>query len=219
MGIIKSREGEYDKRMMRRFFLTMICACISLVGICSLASDKSTVQGEAQISTKSDEMVLFDFDSDSSVSGWRTVNDTVMGGVSSSRMEKSADGKAIFTGNVSLKNNGGFASVRSPRMNQSLSGYEGISIRVKGDGKIYKCGLRADESLNRIFHQATFDTKIGVWQIVKIPFKEFVPTFHGRRLSEENRMRPENMRSVSFLIADKQEGHFRLEIDWIKAYR
>lgn len=31
--------------------------------------------------------------------------------------------------------------------------------------------------------------------------------------------RSENIKSVSFLISDKQEGPFRLEIDWVKAYR
>lgn len=44
---------------------------------------------------------------------WRIVNDGVMGGLSSSRVSVNDD-KIIFSGNVSLENNGGFASLRSP---------------------------------------------------------------------------------------------------------
>jgi monofunctional biosynthetic peptidoglycan transglycosylase len=167
----------------------------------------------------SNEVVLFNFDDNTAVSAWIVVNDTVMGGVSSSRMETSEDGTAVFVGNVSLKNRGGFASVRGPRIIQSLGKFEGISIRVKGDGKRYNCGLRTDDSFDGVFHRAPFETKSGEWQLVKIPFTDFVPTYHGRRLPEDKRMKPEDIGSVSFLIADKQKGLFRLEIDWIKAYR
>ncbi len=175
--------------------------------------------GEKQTSQKRHEVVLFNFDSDNDVSTWRIVNDTVMGGVSSSSIERLANGGAVFTGNVSMENNGGFASARSPQMQQSLGDYEGIAIRVKGDGKRYKIGLRTDDAFDGIIHQAAFDTKVGEWQLVKIPFMKFVPTYHGRRLSEDNRMRRENIRSVNFLISDGQKGTFRLEIDWIKAIR
>ncbi len=44
---------------------------------------------------------------------WRIVNDGVMGGLSSSKATIKDD-KIIFSGNVSLENNGGFASLRSP---------------------------------------------------------------------------------------------------------
>jgi hypothetical protein len=62
-------------------------------------------------------------------------------------------------------------------------------------------------------------TRIGEWQQQNIPFTDFVPTYHGERLSEEKRMKRENIKSVSFQISDNQAGPFRLEIDWIKAYR
>jgi NADH dehydrogenase [ubiquinone] 1 alpha subcomplex assembly factor 1 len=205
--------------MIRIFLLTLVCTNLCLTQAVSLADDNSTASGGMQISQMTNEVVLFNFDDNTVLSTWRVVNDTVMGGVSSSRMETSEDGKALFTGNVSLKNRGGFASVRGPRIKQSLGKFEGIAIRVKGDGKRYKCGLRTDDAFDAIFHQAPFETKIGEWQLVKIPFTDFVPTYHGRRLSDDKRMKRQDIRSVSFLIADKQKGSFRLEIDWIKAYR
>jgi monofunctional biosynthetic peptidoglycan transglycosylase len=200
------------------YLITAVCMCLLFTGTSSFANEKSTI-GEQQTSLEFNGVVIFDFDSDNDISTWRIVNDTVMGGVSSSALEGLANGGAVFTGNVSLENNGGFASIRSPRMQKPPGDHEGIAIHVKGDGKRYKIGLRTDDAFDGIFHQAPFDTLIGKWQLVKIPFKDFVPTYRGRRLSEDNRMAQEKIRSVGVLISDRQQGYFRLEIDWIGAYR
>jgi monofunctional biosynthetic peptidoglycan transglycosylase len=47
----------------------------------------------------------------------------------------------------------------------------------------------------------------------------FLATFWGRLLSSEPPLDPARVRSVGFLIADKQDGLFRLEIAWVKAVR
>ena len=43
---------------------------------------------------------------------WRIVNDGVMGGISKSNIYLNEVSNIIFAGNVSLENNGGFASIR-----------------------------------------------------------------------------------------------------------
>ena len=43
---------------------------------------------------------------------WRIVNDDVMGGISTSELYLNDDKNLIFNGNLSLENNGGFASSR-----------------------------------------------------------------------------------------------------------
>jgi len=197
--------------------------CIS-VGIailwgCYAPTENSAADKNKAPADGKGETVLFDFNSGSDISEWKSVNDTVMGGVSSGRMEKFETGKASFTGTVSLENNGGFASVRGPNLYRGVGEFEGLVVRLKGDGKKYKVGLRTDELFDGVFHQAGFSTRKGEWQEVKIPFTEFVPTFRGRRLSDDQRLKPVKIRSVSFLISDKQQGPFRLEIDWVKAYR
>ena len=175
--------------------------------------------GEKNMMPLTDEMILFDFSINDTVAAWRSVNDTVMGGISSSRIERSAEGEAVFSGTVSLENNGGFASVQGPEIQHFLGEFSGIALRVKGDGKRYKCALRTDDLFDGVSHQAAFETKAGEWQVVRIPFTDFIPTYHGRRLSEDKRLKRERIRKLGFLISDKQEGTFRLVIDWIKAYR
>lgn len=56
---------------------------------------------------------ILDFTRPDAARGFRVINDGVMGGVSSSRLDFAADGM-LFTGTVSMENNGGFASFRGP---------------------------------------------------------------------------------------------------------
>lgn len=199
--------------------LTTLLFTAFFSGVNRAAANEPLLRKGEKMMPATEETVLFDFVSDDAVSAWNVINDTVMGGISSSRMERSENGKAVFTGEVSLEKNGGFASVRGPRIEQSLAGFEGIAVRVQGDGKRYKCSLRTDKLFDGVSHQADFETKKGEWQIVKIPFTDFSPTYHGRRLPDNKRMKREHIRKLGFLISDRQKGPFRLEIDWIKAYR
>ena len=63
-----------------------------------------------------------DFGSTSGGNDWRIVNDDVMGGRSTSQAYL-AENSMLFKGVVSLENNGGFASVRSPIETLDLSKY------------------------------------------------------------------------------------------------
>lgn len=63
-------------------------------------------------------------------------------------------GKAVpvFKGLVSTNNSGGFASVRCRNFEPILdaSAYQGLQIRLKGDGQRYKCIIRADTNWDGI---------------------------------------------------------------------
>ena len=161
---------------------------------------------------------IFDFAGAKGADGWQTINDTVMGGVSRSQMETTARGTAVFSGNVSLENYGGFASVRSPSGEYDLSSFEGLEVRVKGDGKTYKLGLRDDAALDGVIYQAAFRTQTDVWEQIRIPFSEFVPTYHGRMLESEPPIDKSQVKTLSLMISDKQEGPFALEIAWIRCF-
>ena len=93
---------------------------------------------------------------------WPNIDDPVMGGRSRSRMSLE-DGVAVFAGAVSLENNGGFASVRSRPAEHPLAGFEGVALRVRGDGKTYKMRLRATETFDGVSYQASFATQPGRW--------------------------------------------------------
>ncbi len=149
---------------------------------------------------------------------WSSVDDVVMGGVSDSLMQVSEDGAGIFTGHLSLENNGGFASVRAPLPENDFTGYEGIVLRVKGDGKHYSFRIRTDMYFDGVLYRRDFDTEDGVWMDVKLPFSEFQPSFRGRTVPDAPPLDPSGIFQIGFLISQKQEGEFRLEVKQIEGY-
>jgi len=184
-------------------------------------SSQPTKQMKHPNSTKLNQIktrTLFHFQKKTQQGIWNIVNDGVMGGLSKSDMAISAQKTAIFKGFVSLENYGGFASVRSVPQVMGLQNFEGIILRVKGDGKIYKLNIRADRRYDGVVYQKRFQTT-GSWQEIKIPFSQLWPGWRGRRLSRMGPLTPSKIQSLGFLIADKQAGAFRLEIGWIKAYK
>lgn len=163
------------------------------------------------------ETILFNFQTVTNSTAWQVVNDDVMGGVSTSRFQVLTNGGAVFSGVVSLENNGGFASVRSSPVRQNLNGTDAFVLRVRGDGRRYKFTVRTESSFNAPNYQAEFTTKRGEWEEHRLAFKEFVPTFRGRVLTDLPPLKPAKVASVGFLISDQQEGQFKLEVAWIKA--
>jgi hypothetical protein len=162
------------------------------------------------------DKVLFDFQAATGPVAWQVVNDDVMGGVSTSRFQILANGGAVFSGMVSLENNGGFASVRSASMKHDLSGFNAFVLHVRGDGRRYKFTVRTESGFDTPLYQCAFTTKRGEWEEHRLAFKDFVPTFRGRVLEDVPPLNPAKVASVGFLIADKQDGAFRLEISRVK---
>lgn len=97
---------------------------------------------------------------------WASVNDRVMGGVSTSQATATAEGMA-FGGVVSLDNNGGFASIRALPCEYGLDGVIALVSRVRGDGKAYKFGMRTDEAYDGVQYQMRFATQAGEWRDIR----------------------------------------------------
>ncbi len=165
------------------------------------------------------ETVLFDFKNATQLEPWRIVNDGVMGGLSQSRLTNSGKQTAIFEGTVSLKNNGGFTSTRTLPKNYHLKGYAGIQLRVKGDGKNYQFRLRGGDRFDGASYRHQFSTEADNWTLINIPFHKFIPVFRGRILQNVEPITPGEIQQIGFLIANKRAEEFKLEIDWIKAYK
>ena len=168
------------------------------------------------MNTHAADKIIFDFQTVTNPAAWQVVNDDVMGGVSTSSWGLT-NGAAVFQGEVSLANYGGFASVRSLPATLELAGGDTLIIRVRGDGRRYKFTARMDRSFDSAIYQTVFTTKKDAWEEHRLPLKEFVPSFRGRVLAGEPPLDPARVVSVGFLIADRQAGPFRLEVAWIKA--
>ena len=167
----------------------------------------------------SGEIILFDFGTLENMDDWLIVNDGVMGGLSKSKFILSDSNTAIFSGNVTLENNGGFASARTKAMQFQLDGFKGILIRVKGDGKKYQFRIRTNDRFDGVSYGYQFETNINQWQTISIPFNKCLPVFRGRILRDVEPISPKDIQQLGILISDKQTGEFQLEIQWIKSYQ
>lgn len=163
---------------------------------------------------------LFDFTTEAEVRSWFTVNDDVMGGISRARLVPAGPGVARFEGTLSLDNNGGFATIRSRARDLDLDGANALRLRIKGDGRTYWfSALTTDRRSEIRTWQKKFATEAGVWQEITIPIDDLVLTVMGRRLPTAPRLAPNDIRSLAFGIADKDESPFALEIDRIEVIR
>ena len=159
---------------------------------------------------------LFDFSRPTDAALFESINDGVMGGVSSSRLVYEG-GFIHFRGTLSLAQGGGFASVRTKIKEVDLSRFEGLSLRFRGDGKVYQLRLQTDAA--DAFYAAEFEA-LPEWQTLHMPFHSFLPVYRGQ--PAENAPEINLARIVSFGLmisgAQAEAGAFGLELASLAAY-
>ena len=155
---------------------------------------------------------LVQFNCAGGLDGWHVENDVVMGGRSQSQLAIDESGNAVFTGAVSLENDGGFASMQCDFDSLDVAGYRALHLGLKGDGKRYQLRLDAEKNA-RHSYAADFQTS-GDWQEIVVPFADLVPIRHGDRL-DLPRYPGQTLARVQLLIGNAQAESFRLEIDRI----
>ena len=92
-------------------------------------------------------------------------------------------------------------------------------VRVRGDGRRYKLSVKTDGDFDGLLYQFPFQTREGEWMEVRMPIAGFLPTWRGRIVGGAPRLAGERIRTFGFMISDKQEGPFRLEVEEILASR
>ena len=186
---------------MRRGVLVLVLLAISVTNMAATPEKKT--------------MTIIDF-SRGDVT-WPHINDGVMGGISSGEMS-AADGYATFRGTVSFENNGGFSSVRSQAVVHDLSDFEGLVLRVRGDGKRYGFRLKTDASFDGVSYQFQIEPPAGEWAEISAPFADFIPIYRGRIVRDHPPLDPSRIATFGLIIS-RQEGPFRIDIESVKAYR
>jgi len=204
------------------FYLFMRCALVikTILMLSLLFWGGNLTAEEKQVTKETDTTkILFLFENEKEIILWNSVNDNVMGGLSQGKVSYTQDSCLNFSGLISLDNNGGFSSIRTMPDNYRLGDYEGIKIKLKGDGRTYQFRIRTDRNFDGVSFTQEFNTAINEWIEVKLPFSEFLPTFRGRILENEKPLDPEEIKQLGFLIGDKIEGPFSLIVGKIEAYR
>ena len=172
----------------------------------------SKTNSDIEISGYTKELILEDFDKNHL--NWVIVDDRVMGGSSRGNFFIRDLNTAEFSGNLSLKNNGGFSSARALCL-KDLNNIKIIKLRVKGDGRKYS--FRVKTNLNNWTNYShSFYTLNNKWQIIELMVQDFYPTYRGTYLNNFPNLSELAINEVGVMLSDKKEGKFRLIIDWIK---
>jgi hypothetical protein len=175
--------------------------------------------GSSGLIARASTNVVVAFDDPAAVAGWTTINDPVMGGLSTSTVSF-GDGGLLFAGTISLDNNGGFASTRGPQdpgIGQRAAGATALGVRARGDGKTYV--MKVDSAGQPWSYIQRFSTDAGTWRTYELPIGGFQAV--GMRLDPApyapQSLDPSTVSRVSIYILDKQQGPFELTVGAINA--
>jgi len=213
--------------MSRRLALAVATAALLLTGYADNAPASAEATGapaHPPIDTNSpagpisspDSLTLFTFDGADAAAPWSVENDGVMGGRSQGYVEVT-EGTLVFTGEV-VTQGGGFTSIHAVPQ-ADLSGYDGIELRVRGGGRTFE--LNVDDGTRSRGREVTRRGPVptsDAWTTVRVPFASLEESAHGEPVSAEP-LDPSAVQSIGIYIIDGNDGPFRLEVDWIRAYR
>ena len=183
------------------------CGCLGTFALAALFTHSTLSAGEKNVAS---------FETDESLKSWTSVNDGVMGGISKGGFKRSEQGTLLFTGNLSLENNGGFASIRMKSSALGLSGMSALVVKARGDGRTYWVDVRVNNQMSAGSYRAYLPTTAGEWQETRIPFADFKLQTFGRELAAKP-LNAAAVASVGFTLSDKKAGPFALEVASVKA--
>lgn len=188
------------------------------------------------VGLKSGKLVFGFEDGSSRDLPWGALDDVVMGGVSQSSFEIDPKGSenggptGLFKGIVSTANNGGFTSIRTKNFDvaENLSAYDGLELRLKGDGRRYKLIVRTSRDWDTVGYTVGFDTVKDQWQSVQLPFSSLRPIFRAKTVADAQPFDPSQIISLQLMFSKFEydgklnptfvEGPFELPVSSIRAY-
>jgi len=152
----------------------------------------------------------------SEIQEWKVINDGVMGGLSRGSTVSTEEG-VLFSGNVSLANNGGFTSYRGPYRNYDLSAFNKLVIRYKSEGIAVAFQMSVDTRFYIPNYKIGLSNTTNEWVTTTydlIDFKQYqLGNFTGKSFSQQNK---KEIIRFGFITNEKKEGDFKFEIDFIE---
>ena len=153
---------------------------------------------------------MIDLTQPSEYQNWQSTNDNVMGGVSQGQMN--FDGQSsLFSGELSLANNGGFSSINRP-IESMPAEVDRVELTFIGDGRLYQMRLATWKNGNRITYKHEFSTVKGQQQKKVFDLNNFQAVFRGRLIYDAPELAARDIKQVGVLIADKQPGPFSINL-------
>lgn len=148
---------------------------------------------------------------------WRTVNDGVMGGLSSGGSFLQDDHLA-FVGNTNT-NGGGFSSIRLPVKPGALAGSDHLKLWMRPDERRYSVTMRTNVTYRGrpvAFRADVQSGAAGEWGEGILDYSDLKASIFGRAVYGAE-FDPAEVREVSLIIYDGLDGPFRMDLKRIEA--
>ncbi|BCE01262.1 CIA30 family protein [Marinicellulosiphila megalodicopiae] len=171
------------------------------------------ISGASYAQNKFTNTFVLNFTNDLSLErkNWLIVNDSVMGGLTNSDIDLEV-GKLVFAGKLSLKNNGGFASVRRRLIDNETNQADYVKLIIKGDGRAYKIRFRLNGYLDGLAYEQTIQTKLNVVDTYVLHEKDFEAVYRSRIFNGDDAFDLQDALQFEIMLTDKNEGEFYLEL-------
>lgn len=152
------------------------------------------------------------------LAAWEKLDDTIMGGKSGSFLQTAKELQGFqgdydhkkpyeFEGSVwrgeTITDGGGFCGARTKMLDLSLQRFDGIALRVKGDGQTYKFNLKTADQMNvpESTYQAQYDTVKDEWVTVYMPWHEFVPVTRAQYDAKAKPFDPAQVKQIGLVLS------------------
>ena len=156
-----------------------------------------------------------DFGASKSGENWLIINDGVMGGLSKGNIAYTSN-SIKFLGSVSLANNGGFTSFKSPFGIYNLSDAKKIKIRYRSTGQGIAVTLETHRRFYRPYFKVYLAPTNSEWVSVELDIDQFMKYTLGRPTGGSITTKDLTLvQRVGFMTADKKEGPFEFEVDYL----
>ena len=192
--------------MLRRHRQLFSALVLSALAACSTNEPGAAIE---------QSRVAYDFTTQAVVASWSVQNDTVMGGVSESSSTW-VNKQLVFSGNLSLENNGGFVSCFGPvdeKLATVIGGATSLYLRATGDGKTYLFQLRGNDGTNYV---QRFTSTAEEDQVYALPLSQFTSVdWRLTEIADAPPIETNNIYQMGLYLVDKQTGPFKIAISSI----
>ncbi|WP_213994816.1 CIA30 family protein [Arsukibacterium sp.] len=184
-------------------------AIITLFGASAMTTGAAPLKQSAATALLGGEVLQFH--NSAHFSTVQLIHDTVMGGRSDGSLAMLSEPAGLrFSGNLSLANNGGFASAEF-RLAKPLpaESFNSVKLTVAADGRLYQLRLKTPYIPQGVAYVANFKTVEGQKDYYFQP-TAFNGQFRGRTVTNLPELRLADISHVSVMLADKRSGAYSI---------
>ncbi|XP_061749893.1 complex I intermediate-associated protein 30, mitochondrial [Nerophis ophidion] len=188
---------------------------------------------------KEQNQLIWEFRGPESLEQWIVSSDVEIGGKSEAylkvgrnnntcllygtlRSTPPKDGETRYSGYCSMRSKQPLASF-DRKKHYDWTNFNTLHLRVRGDGRPWLINIATETFFSHqkddLYNYFLYTRGGPYWQDIKIPFSKFFLSHRGRIQDNYHGLSLDKINTLGFTLADKADGPFELEIDYIGVFK